>query len=144
MAWSYPDRTAVPLKWHRRWNERLLHFSDAVHFLTFSNFCEGIKIALMQAMSKGKIIPLFKQAAADWSEDHATRLSAALAYYTMLSIAPLLVILVKFVGVWYRNSEVARKHVTDYLQNFIGPQSAQALQTMTEKAGQPGSGILAT
>jgi membrane protein len=98
----------------------------------------------MDDMAKSNIVPLLKQAAKEWSEDHATRLSAALAYYTMLSIAPLLVITVKVVGVWYRNSDEAKTKVTDYLKQFMDPQSAEALQTMTHKAGQPGHGTLAT
>src|SRR4051794_23675606 len=95
-------------------------------------------------MTKKDVLPLLKQAGSGWSEDHATRLSAALAYYTMLSIAPLLIFTIKFIGVWYRNSDEARTKVTGYLQQFMGPQAAQALQAMTEKAGQPGQGTMAT
>jgi membrane protein len=95
-------------------------------------------------MTKKDILPLLKESASQWSDDHCTRLAAALAYYTMLSIAPLLVIFVKIVGVWYSNSQEAQTNVTNYLQNFVGSQSAQALQTMTAKASQPGSGTMAT
>src|SRR3954468_6011552 len=95
-------------------------------------------------MTKKDVLPLLKQAASGWSEDHATRLSAALAYYTMLSIAPLLIFTIKFIGVWYRNSGDARTKVTDYLQQFMGSEAAKALQTMTEKAAQPGQGTFAT
>jgi len=95
-------------------------------------------------MTKKDIFPVIKESGSQWVDDHATRLAAALAYYTMLSIAPLLVIFVKVVGVWYRNSQSAQHQVTDYLTNFLGSQSAQALQTMTQKASQPGSGTFAT
>src|SRR5438045_74274 len=95
-------------------------------------------------MTRKQVLPLLKQAASGWSEDHATRLSAALAYYTMLSIAPLLVFAIKLIGVWYHNSAQAREKVTGYLQQFMGSQSAQALQAMTEKVGQPGQGTFAT
>ena len=74
-------------------------------------------------MTAKEILPMLKGAAAEWADDNATRLAAALAYYTMLSIAPLLVIFVKVVGVWYRNSEQAQTHVTAYLQNFMGTQA---------------------
>src|SRR5439155_19728919 len=46
--------------------------------------------------------------------------------------------------VWYQNSQDAQAHVTTYIQNFTGSQSAQALQTMAQKASQPGSGVFAT
>src|SRR4051812_40347419 len=95
-------------------------------------------------MTKKDVLPLLKKALSGWSEDHATRLSAALAYYTMLSIAPLLIFTIKFIGVWYRNSDEARTKVTGYLQQFMGGEAAKALQTMTEKAAQPGQGTWAT
>lgn len=95
-------------------------------------------------MTKKQVFPVLKQAWSGWNEDHASRLSAALAYYTMLSIAPLLIFTIKFIGVWYHNAADARAKVNDYLQQFMGPQSAQALQAMTEKAGQPGQGTWAT
>src|SRR2546423_5747673 len=98
----------------------------------------------IRTMTKKQVWPLLKQAWAGWNEDHATRLSAALAYYTMLSIAPLLIFTIKFIGVWYHNAADARTKVNDYLQQFMGPQSAQALQSMTAKAGQPGQGTWAT
>ena len=78
-------------------------------------------------MSARQFIQTAKAAAADWSDDHATRLSAALAYYTMLSLAPLLVIAIKIVGMWYQNSGDAQHKVTGYLQQFMGAQSAEAL-----------------
>src|SRR4051812_10542868 len=95
-------------------------------------------------MTKKEIPAVAKQAISGWSEDHATRLSAALAYYTMLSIPPLLIFTIKFIGAWYRNSADARTKVTDYLQQFMGGEAAKALQTMTEKAAQPGQGTFAT
>src|SRR3954465_7937657 len=95
-------------------------------------------------MTKKDILPVAKQAVSGWSEDHATRLSAALAYYTMLSIAPLLIFAIKFIGMWYRNSGEARTKVTGYLQQFMGSEAAASIQTMTEKAAQPGQGTFAT
>ena len=97
-----------------------------------------------RAVTKKDIFPLLKTAAVDWAEDRATRLSAALAYYTMLSLAPLLVISIKFIGMWFHDTADAQARVTGYLQNFVGPQSAQALNAMTAKALEPGSGMLAT
>ena len=60
-------------------------------------------------MTKRRIPQALKTAASGWSQDNATRLSAALAYYTMLSIAPLLIFTIKFIGLWYRNSGEAQR-----------------------------------
>ena len=49
---------------------------------------------------------LVKEAASDWMEDKAMRLGAALAYYTILSVAPLLVIVVGVAGLVFRREEV--------------------------------------
>lgn len=51
--------------------------------------------------SRRDILGLFKQTFRDWSDDHAPRLGAALAYYTALSIAPLLVITLRIVSLFF-------------------------------------------
>ena len=55
-----------------------------------------------------------KEAANGWMDDHATRLAAALAYYRMLSLAPMLVITIKIIGVWFQNAADAQSKVIAY------------------------------
>ena len=86
---------------------------------------------------------LLKQAASEWSSDKALKLSASLAFYTMLSIAPLLVIAIKIVGKLF-GQKAAEGHVKYYLEGNMGPQGAQAVQELIAHAGRDGSGIMAT
>src|SRR5213080_1314378 len=87
--------------------------------------------------------PLAKQSTNEWLEDKATRLAASLAYYTMLSIAPLLIISIKIIGLVF-GAEAARGGITNYLTQTVGSKGAAAAEEMIKHAGQPGSGILAT
>jgi membrane protein len=95
------------------------------------------------ALIKGKDVwPLLKQTGSDWSEDKAPKLAAALATYTMLSIAPLLVIVTKIVGIVYRNG--AGKKISDTLQNVMPGVGGEAIEKMIEQASKPGQGTVAT
>lgn len=78
-----------------------------------------------------------------WSEDKASRLAAALAYYTVFSLAPLLVILIAVVGFVF-GQEAAQGHIEAQIQGVVGPETAKAIQTMVRNASNPRSGIIAT
>jgi membrane protein len=87
---------------------------------------------------------LLGAAIASWSEDKAPRLGAALAYYTVFSLAPLLVIAVGIAGVFF-GEEAARGQIVDQIRGLVGDQGAQAVETMVEHAGrQKTSGVVAT
>jgi membrane protein len=94
-------------------------------------------------MSAKQLWVMTKQAASDWSEDNATRLAAALAFYTMLSIAPLLILCIKAAGKIF-GDEAATGQVKGYLSNVAGGKAAQAAQDMIANAGQSGSGLIAS
>jgi len=87
--------------------------------------------------------PLTKQSAAEWLEDKASRLAASLAYYTMLSIAPLLIISIKVIGLVF-GAEAARGGIEQYLAQTVGAKGAAAAQEIIKHAGESGSGVLAT
>jgi membrane protein len=91
----------------------------------------------------GFIFGLLKQTVNEWMEDNALRLSAALAYYSIFSIAPLLVIAIGAAG-QILGAEAAQKGLSDELQKVIGQQSAEAVQSMIQSASKPSSGIIAT
>jgi membrane protein len=86
---------------------------------------------------------LFKTSASEWVADEAPRLGAALAYYTMLSIAPLLVVLVAIAGLVYGEA-AARGELAQQLEGLVGPQGAEVLQTMLANASHPAGGLVAT
>jgi membrane protein len=86
---------------------------------------------------------LVKDAASEWLEDKASRLGAALAYYTVFSIAPLLVIVIAIAGFVF-GREAVQGHIAAQMQDLVGKQGAAAVQTMVQSASNPGSGILAS
>ncbi|MDB5297134.1 MAG: Ribonuclease [Phycisphaerales bacterium] len=88
--------------------------------------------------------PLLRATAAGWVRDNAMRLSAALALYTILSLAPLLVVTAKVVGVVLRDQDYARAQITAQVAALAGPQVAAAVQPMLAAGGRPGGGLAAT
>lgn len=86
---------------------------------------------------------LIKTTIKEWQEDKAARLGAALAYYTIFSLAPLLVIAIAVAGLVF-GQEAAQGQIMNQIAGLIGPQNAQLLQTMIQNASQPGTSIVAT
>ena len=86
---------------------------------------------------------LFKDAAREFSDDKAPRLGAALAYYTMFSIAPLLLVVIAIAGFVF-GPEAARGEIFAQTRGLIGAEGAGALQDMVRSAAKPKSGTIAT
>lgn len=96
-------------------------------------------------MSLKPALDTLKESFKEWKEDDALQLGAALAYYTIFSIAPLLLIVIAIAGlVWER--EAAAGTIYRQFDSLLGPQGAAALQGMVGNAAKQGdkSGILAT
>ena len=79
----------------------------------------------------------------NWTADKASRLAAALAYYTAFSLAPLLVIVIGIAGLAF-GQEAAEGRIVGQLGGLLGQDSARALQAMVQKAGEHHSGVLQT
>ena len=73
--------------------------------------------------------PLLKQTLMDWWEDRAPRLGAALAFYTVLSLAPLLVIVTPMLGAVF-GDEQARRGIAHQFEQLVGPEGAAAIDVM--------------
>src|SRR4051812_31703136 len=86
---------------------------------------------------------LLKDSAAAWSDDKASRLAAALSYYTIFSIAPLLVIAIAVAGLAF-GKDAASNQIFHQIRGFVGDAGAQAIQGMVANAGRKGAGIIAT
>ncbi len=86
---------------------------------------------------------LLKTTASEWSEDKVPRLGAALAYYTVFSIAPLLIIAIAVAGLVF-GDEAARGSVQAQLTSFLGADAAEAINDMIKNARKPSSSIIAT
>ena len=97
----------------------------------------------MRIPSASEVWDMLKQTFADWSEDKAPKLAAALALYTMLSIGPLLVIVLKVIGVVF-GEQAAQGQVRQIMAGVVPPQAADFAQEAAKNAGQHGEGVLAT
>ena len=79
-----------------------------------------------------------------WIEDEPFALAAALSYYTLFSLAPLLTIAIAIAGFFF-GAEAAQNQVVETSQGLVGRESAQAIQEMVRKAGEkPTAGIIST
>jgi membrane protein len=74
---------------------------------------------------------VFKSALTDFMEDKALRLAAALAYYSIFSLAPLLIIMIAIAGFAFHNEAAAKQQVQRQLTELVGEKSAQTIESMT-------------
>ena len=88
---------------------------------------------------------LFKQTFSEWLEDKAPQLGAALAYYTVFSLAPLVLVLLAIVGLIFHNDPggVWNK-ITEQMSYFLDKSAVEVVQNIAHKAAQPNKSLLAT
>ncbi|MEX2581175.1 MAG: YihY/virulence factor BrkB family protein [Verrucomicrobiales bacterium] len=79
----------------------------------------------------------------NWLEDKAFRLGAALAFFSMFSIAPLLLIVVSLMGLFFGRTE-ARAELEEELGNFLSPEAAETLLNLADHAQRTGDSLWAT
>lgn len=91
----------------------------------------------------GDAFSLVKQTGSDFADDEGPRLAAALAYYSLLSIAPLVVLAVYVAG-FALNEEAARGSISAELSGVVGPSAAEAIQSIVQHAKAPASGLIGT
>ncbi|KAM3098180.1 YihY/virulence factor BrkB family protein [Phormidesmis sp. 146-12] len=85
------------------------------------------------------VVKILKDTVAEWSEDNVPLLAAALAYYTVFSLAPLLLIAIAIAGAVF-GEEAAKGELIGQIQGLVGSEGAEAIQTMIANANKPGSG----
>lgn len=86
---------------------------------------------------------LLKTTFTEWQEDKASRLAAALAYYTVFSMAPLIIIVLGIVGFIFGQDLVGNQLLTQ-IRSLVGEEGAAVFQTIVENASQPASSVIAT
>lgn len=86
---------------------------------------------------------LARDSVASWIDDFAPSMGAAISYYTVFSIAPLLLIVIAVAGV-VLGRDAASGHLHAQLQGMIGHEGAAAIQGMVKSANSPGRGIVAS
>jgi membrane protein len=88
------------------------------------------------------LVPLIRQSFKDFNDDRASMLGAALAYYTLFSIAPMLVVATGVAGLVFGEKAV-QGQLSEQLDELIGPQGADAVEVMLANMHDQGSGIVA-
>ncbi|MBA2586085.1 MAG: YihY/virulence factor BrkB family protein [Chthoniobacterales bacterium] len=93
----------------------------------------------------GTVAFLFKTTASEWLEDKAPQLGAALAYYTVFSLAPLILVLLAVIGLLFRHDPSgAWTKVTEQMSYFLDRSAIDVVQGIAQKASEPGKSALAT
>ena len=87
------------------------------------------------------VIEMFKAAFAEWSEDKASRLAAALSYYSAVSLAPLLIVLLSIAGLVF-GREAASGHIAGQVQGLVGQDRAQVIEDIIANANKPATGVV--
>jgi membrane protein len=83
-----------------------------------------------------KIFRLLKETFKEWQEDKSSRLAAALAYYTVFSLAPLLIIIIAIAGAIF-GEEAARGEIVSQIQGLVGQEGATVIEEAIQNADQP-------
>jgi membrane protein len=88
-------------------------------------------------------LSIFKQAAQIWLESNAFANAGSLAFFTLFSIAPVMIVVVSVIGVFY-GQEAAEGQIALQLQETIGPEAAATVQAAVAQSSLKGGGLFAT
>jgi membrane protein len=94
-------------------------------------------------MTPRQIWSLIKKSITAWRADHASSMGGALAYYTLFSTAPILIIAIAVAGFFF-GEEAARGEILVQLRGLLGDDGAAAVQGLLESANKPTQGLVAT
>lgn len=103
----------------------------------------GRLLRLLLSLRREQIHALVKNTTLAWSEDKVPRLAAALAYYTALSLAPLIIVVLAIAGLAFGRA-AAQGQLVWQIRQFTGGMGAHAIQALVETAHHRTTGIVAT
>ncbi len=86
---------------------------------------------------------LLRQTMSAWSEHEAPRQGAALAFYTILSLAPLVILVISMVAFVFGHTE-AENQLLSQVESMVGQQGSDTVKEMLKQAQKPASGIVAS
>jgi len=86
---------------------------------------------------------LMRQTYSEWSDDNALRLSAALSYYALFSLAPLFLLILSVAGLVF-GQDAARGDIAKEIHTLAGKQAADAIQSVVRSTGNKSTSLLAT
>jgi membrane protein len=113
--------------------ERVLHVAREI-YCHFHRFL-GMRLP--------EILAIFLQAWSAWQTDNAPRLGAAIAFYTLLSIAPLMIVVVGVAAAIF-GKEAAEGQLFWQIRGLAGAEQARVIQDLLRNAYKPAAGIIAT
>ena len=90
-------------------------------------------------MTSGRLWPLLRKTASSWNDHEAPRLSAALAFYSILSLAPLVILVVAILALVFGHA-TAQESIVGQVEGMIGQEGAGAIRAMIEHAQKPATG----
>jgi membrane protein len=91
-----------------------------------------------------RILPLLKSTVTEWNRDKCAQLGAALAYYTIFSLAPLVIVLLGVFGLIYGSSDQARDKILEQLKSLVDPSAVKVIRDIAQNTAHPDASILAT
>jgi membrane protein len=94
-------------------------------------------------MTPAKLLSLLKRTVSEWSDDKASTQAASLAYFTIFSIAPVLIIAVAVAGLVF-GEEAARGEIQTQIQGLVGEAGAKVIESMMVSASKPSASLLAS
>ena len=99
----------------------------------------------MPAAFRGRLRPVYPlyRAFQLWSDADGLRMSAAMSFYGMFSLAPLLLVLVALLG-YVVDKQVVEANLLGQIQDIVGPQGAELIRAALASARQPGDGLFAS
>jgi membrane protein len=98
----------------------------------------------MKLTSRAKVVvDLFKQTATEWIEDDAPQLGAALAYYSVFSLAPMVLLLIAAIGVLFRDDPAgAWSKITEQMSYFLDRSAIEMVQQIASQVSTPTKSVL--
>jgi membrane protein len=103
----------------------------------------GLESEMLSTRSMRFVWRLLKEAASDWNRHEAQTRGAALAYYSILSMAPLIVISIAIAGFVF-GREAAQGQIVYQIRTMVGDAGAKVIQDVLKSASHPSQGVLAT
>src|SRR5690606_8829622 len=94
-------------------------------------------------MRNNKLFALAKDSVKSWIDDGATSMAAAIAFYTIFSLTPLLIIVIAIAGFFW-GEEAVRGEVVNQLGSLVGENGATTVESIIQSADEPKSGLIAT
>ena len=94
-------------------------------------------------MTRANILDLFKKTAGKWNTHNAPRLGASLAFYTLLSLAPLAILVVAICGL-FLNRSTAEHDLIGQVRDLVGEQGAKTIRSLIDNSAQAKSGLIAS